>query len=201
MTKKDLILSFIAGIVTALFLLLVFPNVKTLMFLEAYKIIFASIVPVVFVAGFLLFAKLSSIPHLAILNQVAKYGIVGVLNTAIDFGILNLLITYSQNTQGVWIAIFNVIAFGVAVINSYFWNRLWVFENSGKYGNVGEFMSFIIVSVLAIVLNTAIVYGLTTYTVPLVGLDPKTWANVAKVFATIFSMIWNFLGYKFVVFK
>lgn len=201
MHKKDIILSFIAGLGSAVFLLLVFPNVQALAFIENYKIAFAIAVPILFVAGFWIADLLSQVPRLSILRQIGKYGIVGVLNTAVDFGILNLLITYTNLTQGLPLIIFNVVAFIAAVTNSFFWNRLWVFEDPEHAGGAKKFAEFFVASVLSIILNTAIVYGMTTYVPPLFGLDEKTWINVAKVVATAFSMVWNFLAYKFVVFR
>jgi len=33
------------------------------------------------------------------------------------------------------------------------------------------------------------------------GISLEVWATVGVVIATFFSMSWNFLGYKFIVFK
>jgi len=59
----------------------------------------------------------------------------------------------------------------------------------------------LIISVIGISINDAIVYGLATFTSPLFGLSAQMWTNVAKLFATAASMVWNFIGYKFIVFK
>jgi len=36
---------------------------------------------------------------------------------------------------------------------------------------------------------------------PQFGLNAKIWANMGAVAGTLFVMVWNFLGYKFIVFK
>ena len=48
---------------------------------------------------------------------------------------------------------------------------------------------------------SSVVFGVTTFIPPFFGLSPELWANLAKVAATGFSLIWNFIGYKFIVFK
>jgi len=129
--------------------------------------------------------------------QVAKFALVGVLNTAIDFGILNLLILITGFTAGAGIGIINIPSFTLAILNSYIWNRKWVFENAKQ----GNFFVFVAVTVIGLLINTTVVVVVTTWIPPLFGLSPTLWANVAKVFATGFSMVWNFTGYKLVVFK
>lgn len=132
-----------------------------------------------------------------ILWQVAKFGIVGVLNTSIDFGILNLLILLTDFTRGAGIGLINVPSFSLAILNSYFWNRKWVFKDSHK----GNFFIFVAVTVIGLLINTSVVVVITTFIPPIIVGSPTIWANVAKVFATGFSMVWNFTGYKLIVFK
>ncbi len=41
----------------------------------------------------------------------------------------------------------------------------------------------------------------STYIHPLFGFSAARWLNIAKVLATVISLVWNFLGFKFFVFK
>ena len=132
--------------------------------------------------------------------QVSKFGLIGVLNTVVDFGILNILIFATGFDKGLPLASLNIVSFSVAVTNSYLWNKNWVFEGNGKKTRT-EFMEFAVVSVIAAVVSSAIVGGVTEYLAPPGNLSSEQWANVAKILAVIFSFTWNFLGYKFIVFR
>ena len=136
-----------------------------------------------------------------IVSQLAKYALVGIANTAVDFGILNLLAWVIGKYEGGIVGILNVVSFIVAVIHSYFWNKFWTFENKKKVNTVIQFIQFVIVSIIGMLINTVIVYAMSTLVQPACGLGPKAWLNIAKVIATIASLIWNFIGYKLIVFK
>lgn len=137
------------------------------------------------------------------LIQFSKFCIVGAVNTAIDFGVLNLLMHLSGIYKGPQIAVFNVIAFTVAVINSYALNKYWTFkEKKAETKKVPkQFFQYMLVSMIGITVNTSIVYSVATYISPLFGLSAVLWANFAKAMATAVSLLWNFIGYKFIVFK
>lgn len=137
-----------------------------------------------------------------ILKQISKFIVVGVINTGIDFAVLNLLMFLTGTYSGKWLILFNSISFTTAVINSYFMNKRWTFQAQTAEKNSGKkFMQFIIVSIIGISINNAVVYAITTLFTLLFGLSSQLWTNVAKIFATAVSMIWNFIGYKFFVFK
>ncbi|PIV31949.1 hypothetical protein COS33_00510 [Candidatus Wolfebacteria bacterium CG02_land_8_20_14_3_00_37_12] len=137
-----------------------------------------------------------------IIKQISKFVIVGVINTGIDFAVLNALLFSTKIYSGRWLILFNSISFSAAVINSYFLNKYWTFKSQNvEDSKAKQFSQFLIISVIGISINDAIVYGLATFTSPLFGLSAQMWTNVAKLFATAASMVWNFIGYKFIVFK
>ncbi len=126
------------------------------------------------------------------------------MNTAIDFTVLNLLMWWTGIYKGGWIILLNAVSFSIAVINSYLWNKYWTFRarEADEPGEVAkEFSQFIAVTLIGLGINTGVVYGITTLIAPVFGLSPEIWANLAKATATGFSLIWNFIGYKFIVFK
>lgn len=135
--------------------------------------------------------------------QFSKFCVVGIVNTLIDFGVLNLLMRFFEIFKGPEIIIFNAIAFTFASINSYALNKFWTFKNKAVEvkKTSKQFLQYMAISIVGITINTAIVYFITTFIPPLFGLSPSLWANVAKLAATGISLMWNFIGYKFFVFN
>ncbi|MBU4141583.1 GtrA family protein [Patescibacteria group bacterium] len=133
--------------------------------------------------------------------QFGKFFIVGILNTGLDFGILNLLMWSTNTYEGQSIVIFNTISFAIAVTNSYILNKYWTFGDKSKEQAPQQFAKFIGVSGVGWGLNTGIVYSVTTLISPIFGLGPALWANIAKAMATGVVLAWNFAGYKLFVFK
>jgi len=135
-----------------------------------------------------------------IFAQMFKFVVIGAFNTAIDFGILNLLMYLTETYGGGGIIPLNVISFSVAVTNSYFWNRFWTFRAKGSASGK-EFGQFILVSLVGVAIHTSVVFAITTFIPPVGGVGRELWANLAKVAATGLSLVWNFIGYKFIVFR
>lgn len=201
--KKDVIFSLICGELTALFLLLVIKNPYIKEFQSLAKIADLSwfllvALPIVFFIGILVGKFLEKFTP--VIFQIVKFGEVGVLNTFVDAGILNFLIGASGITAGIWLAPLNTVSFLFAMINSYLWNKFWTFKGAGR-ATGKNFLQFLVVSGIGWGINTGILVLVTSLITPLFSLSAGAWANVAKLGAISVSMIWNFLGYKFFVFK
>ncbi|KKT42242.1 MAG: hypothetical protein UW28_C0003G0023 [Parcubacteria group bacterium GW2011_GWA2_44_13] len=94
----------------------------------------------------------------------------------------------------------NAPGFIIASINSYFWNRLWVFPQTNGEGKFADFPKFALISILGVILNSLVVIYFTTY-VHQFGFSDKVWLNAAKAIASAIVLTWNFVGYKFFAFK
>ena len=194
MPKRDLSLSLLASLLTAAFLLPTLINTGSYEAIAYAPILLFVAFPVVAVTGMSVSYFLGK--RLRVLWQLGKFGLVGVLNTAIDFGILNSLIFVTKITGGVGIIPLNIISFSTAIINSYFWNKKWVFGV-----NKASFVVFVVVTLIGLGINTGVVYFLTTFVSPIIVNSDTLWANFAKVLATLLSLVWNFAGYRLIVFK
>lgn len=133
--------------------------------------------------------------------QLSKFGLIGVANTVVDLGIYNLLIYTSDVSTGYLIVVFKSFSVLAAIVNSYVWNKFWSFEKK-EVGNLGEeFTQFLMVSLVGLLLNV----GITAFVVNIIGapagVGEKVWANVGGLTASILVLTWNFVGYKFFVFK
>lgn len=137
-------------------------------------------------------------------KQITIFGIIGVLNTSIDIGVFIFLKSILNiDNQSNWIVLINLTAIVAAIIFSYFANKNFTFKNKSKT-NSREISSFLIVNLLGFIVNTTILRLTITIlpinlTLPLtlILIDP---ALIAKIIATIASMVVSFIGYKFFVF-
>lgn len=124
-----------------------------------------------------------------------KFAIVGVLNTILDFGLMNLF-----KILGLPTVVANTISTGIAMVFSFFMNKKWTFRNAGK-NYVRQVVLFFLSSMFSswVVQNGCI--QLIEAFAPRFGLSDQLFANVAKAFASIPSLISNYLLYNHVVFK
>jgi len=136
-----------------------------------------------------------------IIYQIAKFCLVGALNTFVDFGILNLLISATGIATGFNYSFFKAISFIAAATNSYFWNKHWTFEKKGSVFASGEFIKFFLVTFVGFIINVGIASFIVNVIGPQYGIGEKLWANVGA-FASVFAaFMWNFIGSKYIVFK
>jgi putative flippase GtrA len=197
MNKKDLLLVTIIGGAVGI---LVQPMIQNLVSSPT------SFIRVGAFFGFLILAPLAlTIAYflskiLPVLYQFAKFGAVGALNSFIDFGILNLLIFLFSIGSGLWFSIFKAISFLCATTNSYFWNKYWTFESSNK-PKVSEAAKFYTIAIIGGFLNVSVASLIFSGINRPEYISVNLWANVAALGGILSAFIWNFLGYKFVVFK
>lgn len=83
------------------------------------------------------------------------------------------------------------------------WRKFELKLSSTKAHTATQFVAFVIISVIGLLINSLLVSVISTAIAPSLSqfVNPDTVKNAAKAFATIASLIWNFLGYKLVVFR
>ncbi len=133
--------------------------------------------------------------------QLGKFMLVGSLNTFIDLGLLNFLMVLFSIASGWYFSLFKAISFSLAVTNSYFWNKFWTFRHKEKKVGVGEYSQFYLITGIGFLINVSIASLVVNVIGPQFGFSPTLWANVGAVIAVLSAFMWNFLGYKFIVFK
>ncbi len=119
-----------------------------------------------------------------LIGQLWRFGIVGVVCTLIDFGVL----TFLKEVLGVHYLAANAVSFTVSVIANYILSMRYVFHGKKNVSRVREFLIFVVLSALGLLLNQLIMWGTVD------GL--KIYYVAAKVIATALVMIYNFVTRK-----
>ncbi len=145
------------------------------------------------------------------LARIGRFSLIGILNTAIDLGVYNLLIH-----AGLAPSIANLPSTTLAMIFSFFANRRIVFQ-SNSVNPVQQAIKFLVATAFGLyVIQSAIIVVLTRHwlwpgqtayhivsTIGLAHLFSERFVidNSAKVAAIAVSLVWNYLVYKKWVFK
>jgi putative flippase GtrA len=134
-------------------------------------------------------------------TEASRFIIVGVINTVVDLGVLNVLIQLTHTGErGLPFMLIKTTSFMVAVMNSYFLNRSWTFRATGRQKSlVRSGTQFVAVSLIGAVVNVGTASYIATFVSPINGLE-KLWPSAAALVGTACSFIWNFIGYKYIVF-
>jgi putative flippase GtrA len=140
--------------------------------------------------------RIEGLHYFKISYQLMKFIIVGLGNTAIDFGVLNLLIQ-------IWhwqVLPANAVSFSLAVTNSYFLTKYWTFQDK-SVNSWQQFSGFVAVNLLGLGISTLIIkYGLPASGDYWPSLAFDWRYNIVKVVSVFVIWVWNFLAYKFIIF-
>jgi len=135
------------------------------------------------------------------LFEFSKFAVVGVLNSGVDFGVLNSLMLITGVSSGGGFLAFKSVSVTLGVINSYLWNKYWTFDSS-KSGAAGrELVAFLVVTLVAVALNVVGADVIVNVVGAPRGISTKLWANVGAISGAGLTLFANFFGYKFFVFR
>jgi putative flippase GtrA len=129
------------------------------------------------------------------LGTKLRFGTVGAANTAIDFGLLFIL-----RSLGLPVISANIISTTTAFCFSFFANKKYTFRSRG--GNVKrELLLFVIVTLFGLWIIQNIIIQLSLWVLHTTTIPEETSLLIAKVIATLVSLVWNYIMYSRVVFK
>lgn len=159
-----------------------------------------------------------------VVRQFIKFCIVGGSSTVIDKGLLWVLMFYVHSSDGGlmstalgnWLTesmpflfsfaktpdeaavpVLNIFTAGLAILNSFVWNRRWTFKIRGKENRSVQLQKFFVVALIGFVLNVAITSVLHT----MLSGGPERSLAIASLVATIAVAFWNFTGQKLWTFR
>lgn len=135
-----------------------------------------------------------------LISQIARFAVVGVVNTAVDLAVLNSLIALSHRGRtGLLYSLFKAISFLVAVLNSYCMNSRWAFRQAAAPNAAMRMGRFLSVSVLSLAINVGTASWIAVFTEPVRWLV-RWWPSVAALVGAACGLTFNFAGYKYLVF-
>ena len=141
--------------------------------------------------------------------QLIKFALIGVLNTALDYILFFIFFSLLHIDKNVA----QVLATGIAMTNSYLFNRYWTFGKKGRV-QANEMWKFIVVNLLSMgvtILCLNLFYDvfhfehvanlLLSYTALSFRLVGDSAVMFCKLLAMPFSLAVNFLGNRLWVFR
>ena len=124
-----------------------------------------------------------------LMEQIMKFGIVGVICFGIDYGLMILL----TEAVGIKYLISSGISFTVSVIVNYTLSLKFVFETDQNNNKIMEFLVFIVLSVIGLGINQVLMW---------VCVDKfHIFYMLSKIGVTGVVMVYNFITRKLVLEK
>ena len=122
-------------------------------------------------------------------NILFRYLVSGFTGAGTQIGSLYLF----TDILGIWYLYSSIFSFLIAIIISFLLQKLWTFGDREVAGAHHQFMKYVAVAVVGIVTNTCLMYIF----VDVAGI----WYIFAQIIAGGVIAVFNFLAYKFFVFK
>lgn len=197
MKKIDLILSLITGEGVAWLFIWLIKN-------SSFKLPFLSLIlPILFpiLAVFAVWLAEFIGKKYLFVYQLAKFLLTGAFFAIFDLIILNLLMAWLGITkeQVLRYALFTAISFAIVTIFKYIANKYWAFEKKEKERIEKEFGIFFLVTAISGFIQVG--FASLVFKFLVLRISELLAGNIGKIFGITVASIWNFLGYKFIVFK
>ena len=138
-----------------------------------------------------------------VVYQLAKFLLIGAFFAIFDLIILNVLLEYFgiSKGEGVKYAVFVATSFIVATTVKYTADKYWAFEKAGREQMGLEFGKFFAITLISGGIQVGVASFIFALAPSLFGMTELVAGNVGKIGGIIVASVWNFLGYKFIVFK
>lgn len=127
-------------------------------------------------------------------RELAKFGVIGVVNIIIDMGLYNLLIAGPMPTK---VTAAKIISGSVATLFAWVGNRYWTFRHRRSRPVHHEVVLFFGVNGIALAVSVLWV----AFAHYVLGLEGKFWLNFNAMFGIGLGTIIRFWAYKQFVFR
>jgi len=185
MKKQDIIFAIICGLSASW--------IATDFFGE-YGWIFIIILPILSIVGLWVVELIGK--KFLFVHQAGKFALAGTFADVIDIKVFQLLFIFIPFSLTI-----KAFSFLTANFIKYWVNKHWAFEKPGKDGIKKEIVQFFIVAIAGLLINVVSFYCATELIHPQFGISVRIWTELSIILAALVAAVWNFLGYKFIVFK
>jgi putative flippase GtrA len=131
--------------------------------------------------------------------QYATFNLIGISNGIVDLGSLNVLLFLWPTNLGWLLLLFNSIAYGLAVLNSYIWNARFTFRKNVK-GGYRQKVLFVLQAAVSLGISNLTFLGAVrvfgSFGLPVFWVD-----NISKGLSMFFSATASFVFMKWIVFR
>lgn len=182
MNKNDIIFSIFCGLAVSWIAIDFFGKIG---------LIFVILLPILAVIGLWLVEFVGM--RFVFLHQAGKFALVGAFADVIDIKVFQLLFIFAPFSIS-----FKAISFLIATGIKYWANKYWAFEQHINENRGREVAYFLFTTSVGLSLNVVSFYYFGKIEI---GLPVKIWQELSIIFAALVAAIWNFCGYKFLVFK
>lgn len=132
-------------------------------------------------------------------KRFSKFTVVGLVNFAVDLGILNLFLWLAPTRDPSVLAVYNGLAILAANLNSYVWNAMWTFRGRAERG-LREGVLFALQALLGAAVGSVLFWVLVRVLLVQAELPAYAAGNVAKVASVVVTSTMSFFFMRYVIF-
>ena len=182
MTKTDIILAAICGLSLAW---------VSSDFFRKFGYVFLFVLPALFILALWIADAVGN--WKLFVRQAAKFVMAGTFADVVDIKVFQLLIIFAPLPL-----VFKAISFFVGTFIKYWCDKYWTFEKKERAGMTKEMVKFFMVAIMGALINVVSFYYFSKIRTVI---PASLWTELSIILAAITAGLWNFLGYKFLVFK
>ncbi|MCR4322767.1 MAG: GtrA family protein [Candidatus Azambacteria bacterium] len=204
-TRTDAIASVVLGLIMGVLIPFILSRIGKSVPMQNYLVI---AFPLASLIGLYIASLMSKV--VPVLYQVGKFGIVGFTNFVVDTGVFHVIIALSGSAHSGYLVsvfsipittwtIFKILSFIGANAHSFFWNKFWTFEQKEVKTAKREYIGFLVISLGGLLINSGAFSVAFAFRPE--GASEALWGTIGVAVGSVIGLLWNFVGYKFLVFK
>ncbi len=133
--------------------------------------------------------------------QGAKHFLVGAVATVIDLKLFEFLLWIFSAGIPLGTLASKSASFIISTFFKYWGNKYWAFQKHEKEDIHKEIIGFFSITLIGLAIDVMCFYYFARVIGPQFGFPEAIWIKFSVIFAALAAALWNFVGYKFFVFK